>query len=275
MMILAVGSDKRRLDQLKAAVEAVLPHVKVYLFLSGDNVDGFLEEMRRHTQTLDYAFFNMRDDNDIALVRRVRQLYPQVKVIFCADDMAFVLNAFEFKAVGYLQNPVTRDKIRELFGKMNGVPMRKMLAVHTFGNFEVYVDKKPLHFKSRKAKELMAYLVDRQGAGASTEEIAVRLWEELPYDTNVKNKVQKAKRDLRASLQAEGLEDILISRHNDLAVNAAYLECDYYRFCIGEQKARAAYLGEYMVNYSWAESTAGQLNRILGLDEDREKAKKN
>lgn len=37
------------------------------------------------------------------------------------------------------------------------------------------------------------------------------------------------------------------------------LDCDYYHMLEGDMDAINAYHGEYMVQYSWAELTAGQL----------------
>ena len=44
---------------------------------------------------------------------------------------------------------------------------RPRLRVQTFGNFEVFYDGKPVHFRRRRTKELFAYLIDRRGAGST------------------------------------------------------------------------------------------------------------
>ena len=55
------------------------------------------------------------------------------------------------------------------------------------------------------------------------------------------------------------MEDILIRRKNNIAIRTELLDCDYYRMLEGDMAAVNAFRGEYMVNYSWAELTAGTL----------------
>ena len=74
-----------------------------------------------------------------------------------------------------------------------------------FGGFEVYVDGTALSFGRAKAKELLAYFVDRRGAGVTTREACAVLWEDAPYDTARKNYFQTVVADLRASLREAGL----------------------------------------------------------------------
>ena len=55
------------------------------------------------------------------------------------------------------------------------------------------------------------------------------------------------------------MEDIVIRRRGQVAVMTDRLDCDYYHMLEGDMDAVNAYRGEYMVQYSWAELTAGQL----------------
>ena len=127
----------------------------------------------------------------------------------------------------------------------------------TFGHFEVFVDGKPLHFGREKAKELLALLVDRHGAALTTRQIASVLWEDSEYNSKMKNKVTLTLHSLRETLRQAGVEDILIKTWNNLSINVPRIECDAYDFEVGNPGAVAAFKGEYMVNYSWAENTTG------------------
>ncbi len=54
----------------------------------------------------------------------------------------------------------------------------------TFGYFDLFVDERPVMFKSAKAKELLAVLVDRQGGTVTTDQIIGTLWEDRPNDVS-------------------------------------------------------------------------------------------
>ena len=69
-------------------------------------------------------------------------------------------------ASGYIEKPVTAGKVRKETEDLRyPLPAENepRLKIQCFGNFEVY-DRtgKPAHFSRSKAKEVMAYLVDRK-----------------------------------------------------------------------------------------------------------------
>ena len=133
------------------------------------------------------------------------------------------------------------------------------VEIHTFGNFDVFIDGKLALFTKSKAKELLAYLVDRKGASVSSAEIGAVLWEDPASAELTKDRVQHVKKDLRDILSRYGVEDILLSGWNAFAIDKAKVSCDYYNFLKGDAGAVQSYLGEYMSNYSWSEKTAGAL----------------
>lgn len=127
--------------------------------------------------------------------------------------------------------------------------------VHTFGNFEAFWKDRPLDWERDKAKELLAYLVDRRGAAVSSAEIALVL---LGDDAKVRN-VQTIISSLRKTLNSVGAGDVLIKRRNRTAIDVSKIQCDMYDFLDGDTRAERAYQGQYMSNYSWAEFTNGCL----------------
>lgn len=132
------------------------------------------------------------------------------------------------------------------------------MRVQTFGNFEVFVDGRPVGFKREKAKELFVYLVDRHGASVTTRQIAATLWEDADYDTSLKNKVTRTVSSLKSTMKSIGYEDIIIKSWNHLAVDIAKFSCDSYEYEHMDELAVNSFRGEYMANYSWAEYTTGK-----------------
>ena len=61
-----------------------------------------------------------------------------------------------------------------------------------------------------------------------------------------------------AASAVNGMEDVIISTHRQMAVRKELLDCDYYRLLSGDPGIH--FTGEYMNQYSWAEPTAGRLS---------------
>mgnify|MGYP000181762491 CR=1 FL=1 len=131
-------------------------------------------------------------------------------------------------AAAYLLKPITEDKLRrelnELERMNEEIPEPPRLVVHTFGNFEAFWKGRPLDWERDKAKELLAYLVDRRGAAVSSAEIALVL---LGDDAKVRN-VQTIISSLHKTLNSVGAGDVLIKRRNRTAIDVSKIQCDMY-----------------------------------------------
>ena len=140
-------------------------------------------------------------------------------------------------------------------------PQAKRLRVQTFGNFEVFYDGKPVHFSRSRTKELFAYLIDRRGAGSTMGELISVLWEGRPDTDSVRSQLRSLITDLRNTFRQLDEKSIIIKQRDLIAVDPDRVDCDYYRFLAGDKGAVNAFRGEYMSNYSWAETTVGALQQ--------------
>ena len=132
--------------------------------------------------------------------------------------------------------------------------------MQTFGNFEVYIDGKPLNFKYRRTKELFAYLVDRVGAMCSVGEIIGILFED---EGGREDYFQKLRRDLLSTLEEVGCENAIVHKRGMLGVVVTELQCDYYDYLNHKKDLATSYFGEYMSQYSFAEYTNAHLHSKL------------
>ncbi len=64
---------------------------------------------------------------------------------------------------------------------------------------------------------------------------------------------------LRDDLKKHGAEDILVKGWNAYGVDCKLVDCDYFDYVKGDSYAVNSFLGEYMLQYSWAEMTLGEL----------------
>lgn len=66
-------------------------------------------------------------------------------------------------------------------------------------------------------------------------------------------------------LKAVGAEGAITRSYNSMALDVKSVDCDYYRYEENSATYGGLYTGEFMVQYSWAESVAGYLDHKEGL----------
>jgi two-component SAPR family response regulator len=253
------------LKELTTELGHVFPDDEIQGFQAPMDAEHWATELAREGKKLSYAFMDirMRGMNGIELARRLKLLHPGTVLIFCTAYTEYAFDAMGMYAKGYLMKPVSAENIVRTLDEMvydwrkSQEDQQQHFWVKTFGNFEVFVDGKPLIFEREKAKEMLAYLVDRSGASVTTEQLAVVLWEDRVYDRTLKNYVSTVLGSLKKTLRQVGKEDILIKTRNHLSVNPEKIKCDAYDYERGIISAVNSFRGEYMVNYSWAEFKTG------------------
>ena len=265
MYVLAVDDERIMLKELTTELRQVFPNAEIRGFQEPLEAEKWAAQLAQEGNVLDYAFLDvrMRDMNGLELARRLKLLHPGTVLIFCTAYTEYAFDAIGMYAKGYLMKPISAENIVRTLDEMVH-DWRKFQEeqepdfwIKTFGNFEVFVNGQPLVFEREKAKEMLAYLVDRSGASVTTEQLAVVLWEDRAYDRTLKNYVSTILGSLRKTLRKVGKEDILIKSRNHLSVNPEKIRCDAYDYEKGIMSAVNSFRGEYMVNYSWAEFKTG------------------
>ena len=198
----------------------------------------------------------------IELAAAIKQKRPDVAVIFLTAYPKYAVSAFAVRASGYLLKPVTLEALADdVRHAMSGSrkPLTGHVVVHTFGGFDVLVDGRVVEFKRAKSKEILAFLVDRQGHTVTRAELFAALWEDREYDRSMQKQLDIYTRSLRDTLREYGAEEILDVGRGTLRVKPEAIVCDLYRFLEGDRDAVETYRGEYMSAYPWANMTESLL----------------
>lgn len=249
MRFLAVDDEKIMLEQLADMLCHIMPEAEV---ISCAWPDDALDIAGR--EQMDAAFLDIEigEMTGLELAAGLKKMQPDIHIIFVTGYQEYALDAFALHATGYLLKPVSEEALRRELDFICRKPVRNSrIRVQTFGGFEVYVDGQPVKFARTKAKELLAYLIDRRGASVTTREACAVLFEDdsgsrTGYFRNIL-------RELKTALQNAGVPEILERSFNSLAVAAEKIDCDYYRFLDGDPAAVNQYQNDYMPSYSWAE----------------------
>jgi two-component SAPR family response regulator len=190
LRIIAVDDERLALDHLLSKLREVQRVSEIKGFLHPQTA---LEEIRNgftpHVAFLDIEMYGM---NGIELALRFKKELPKINIIFVTGFSEYAPDAFALHASGYITKPVRTERIKTELENLR-YPLlnnRQRIRVQTFGNFEIFVDDVPIKFKRSRTKELLAYLVDRKGAGLGMAELAAVLWEERKYDRSLQNQLQ-------------------------------------------------------------------------------------
>ena len=211
--------------------------------------------LQTHPVDLALLDIDMPEISGLVLAEQVKRKCPDAAVVFLTAFSQYAVQAFKLRATGYLLKPVSLEELKEEVAYVNSRKPEHLsghIVVQTFGNFEIFVDGKTLVFHRQKAKELLAYLVDRNGRGVNRPGIYAALWEEGLYNYSKQKYLDVIIRSLRETLREAGIEEILEINGGFLRVRTELLDCDLYRFLKNDPEAVNAYRGEYMEEYHWA-----------------------
>lgn len=256
-------------DDEKLAVEnmlSLLQKLKLDAQITGfTEMDDAFEYIRGNHVDIAFLDIEMGEYNGIEIAKKCKEIAPYMNLIFVTGYSEYMLDAFRLHASGYLVKPVRIEELQAELENLRYPPkytLKSRIRIQTFGFFEVFVDSVPLKFTRTKCKECLAYLTDRRGARVTYAELSAVLWEDCAYNQAVQNNTQKIVSDLVKTLREVNLEELIIKSRQDIAINTALVDCDYYAVLDGDKSRLNTFMGEYMSNYSWAEFTVGELIKL-------------
>lgn len=138
-------------------------------------------------------------------------------------------------------------------------PAETVVSIRTFGYFDVFVGKKPIAFRNKKAKELFALLVDRRGGFITSGEAISFLWEDDPVNPVTLSRYRKVALRLKNTLEEYGISHVMETVDGKRRIVTEKVQCDLYLYLSGEQEYAQLFKGSYLNNYSWGENTLAEL----------------
>lgn len=272
MRVMAVENE---LDVLNGMVEVLHNNHRVMEVKGYDNGLLALEWLKQNKTDVVFMNIALKEINGLLLAEKMKEIQPDLFIVFVTDSPQYALQAFRVHAIGYLLKPIDKAKAEEELDNIAGILNRREIAekkkdkvrIQTFGNFEVYYQDEIVRFHRSISKEILAYLVDRRGASVSMGELETLTLEYSISENSRKSLIRTAIAELRSVFRGLGQEQIIVKERNFIRIVPDQIECDYYNFLSGNTDACNSYMGEYMAQYSWAEVTMAMLesknNKIL------------
>lgn len=262
MRIFLIDDELSARNSMERVVREARPEAEIMTFSRGQAALDAIENEALRPDVV-FSDIQMPGLNGLSLAVKLRTVCPSAKIIFVTGYHEYAVEAYQLHAYGYVMKPLKLERVNEELAHLEQLTALaakpETLTVRCFGYFEVFWQEKPLHFQRQQTKELFAYLISREGAACTNGEISAALWEEEDDLKATGSRIRTLLSDMRATLKAIGMEDVLIRNRASLAVNRARIDCDFYRMQNGDMDAINSFRGEFMVQYSWAEITAGML----------------
>lgn len=257
MRVLCVDGDERSLEHTLALCRSYRGVDEV---IGVSTAKDAVEQIRRNH--IDFALVEttLPDRNGIELAAELRERQTSVAIVFLTEKARYALDAYAVHPQSYLLKPLNNEALdNEITYFLLSKSLREVahIEVKTFGNFEITVDGTALAFKRSKSKELLALLVDKQGAGISRMQAATEMWEDREYDRSLQKYFDNILASLMETLRKYNIGELMEVKSGMIRIRPELIDCDRYRFTMGDANAINAYQGIYMYGYSWASWNGG------------------
>lgn len=235
----------------------------VGMFNKGTDAISFLSE---HPE-VDVALLDidMPVMNGIALSCELRNIRKDIIIIFVTGHTEFAEEAIRQKADYILFKPFDREDVIDALERAQLMHLRQGKPIYAtmFENtFDLIAHNQHVKFRSKKAKELLALLLSKEGNNVSIYEIVDCLWN--GDDTADVSSVgyRKAIKNLADTLEAYHAGSLLERTRGYCRVNLSMVDSDYYRFLRGDKNVAMRYHGQFLPEYPWAEQYVYRLDKL-------------
>lgn len=226
-------------------------------FQNAEDALAFAEKNQFELALLDVQLPQM---NGIELAVKLRQIHPDLPVVFISAYDEYVRDSNEIGGDYYIVKPYKRETIEMMVKKVSLLCKRlqKSVYLQMFGKFNVLKDGVPLPLHG-KTKEVLALIASRRGKEISNEEIYSTVWEGREYSNEHMKTYYNAIRRLRGILEEAGISDLVRSTPHGQMLNTEMCDCDYFSWQDKNPDSRARFEGEFLSEYTWGEYTLATL----------------
>ncbi|HYE84498.1 MAG TPA: response regulator [Clostridia bacterium] len=231
-----------------------------------------LEFLKKNEADAVFLDIEMPDIDGIELSNNIIGLQRSIAVVFVTAYNQYAVEAFRLNALDYLMKPVTLERLMETLNRVveeKGIKVRSCrIQVQCFDKFSVISGTGEVKFRTGKAEELLAFLIDRRGGSISRRELIDCLWEDFDGDRALIH-FNTTLHYVKKALLLHGIQIPIIYERGCYRFGMEGLNCDYLKFHafidsaaavdlknIREYEAAAElYTGDYLAGreYEWAE----------------------
>lgn len=275
MRIAAVDDEVHVLERFERMIREFKDIELCGLFETGEQLLSYLK-----AHPLDAVFLDieMPEVNGLELSAQILELHEDIDIVFVTAFNQYAVDAFEVQAVDYILKPLTEERLgralTRLLKNKGTTKYNEKPFIQCFGDFEVYLGLEALGWKNSKAKEIMAFLVQKGGVPVNWEKIADAVWPEYNSEKAQTN-FHATTYLLRKRLAEAGISGIIESGRGNYRIVTEQVMCDLYQldaliksnrmkrkedFVLIEKLEQRGYMEAS--GYAWAQPRAAELEEI-------------
>ena len=258
MRIIYVDDEIPAHDKFRVCVKEIKGVSDVKCFLESKQA---LEWGKEHKVDVAFLDIEMPCINGIELAKQLKETNENMTVFFVTAYENYALDAFSVKALGYILKPYRAQDVQEAIELAERIKpkIQKRVKIKTMPSFVISIDDEVVTLNGDKKVELLALLVEQEDAGLGSHEAIAYLWPDRPADKKTQTLLRVTMHQLNKELEKYGLEQLVLTKGRKKYINKEIVDCDLYRILEGNLEELNSYAGEYMKEYSWAETRNGQL----------------
>lgn len=155
-------------------------------------------------------------------------------IVFVTAYNHYAVKAFEINAIDYIVKPVTKNRLIKTIERIKLAPRptsEPSLHINCFRHFSVQVNGKDLNsgWRTRKAEELIAFLICEKGNYVAKEKIAEALWPEQSRDSALSN-LYMAYYYIKKQEEKTGVKIPIESERGKMRIDMKHIVCDMVEF---------------------------------------------
>lgn len=213
------------------------------------------------TKTLAAAFLDivMPTIDGIDLAEKLIAVNPDIKIViissYASGREEEIKKRLGTAFLGFCNKPYDKELLFRYIGEIEThVSKKREIEIRTFDCFDVFVSGIPITFQNAKSKELLALLVDRNGAYLTMDEAATLLWPDKNPERS-RAQYRDVTYRLRMILRENNLLSLVSIERGKLRLNKENIQCDLWNCLNGKIR----FHGLYMPSYDWAAERQGIL----------------
>jgi len=201
---------------------------------------------------IDAAFLdiNMPQMNGVDLAEKLVALNPSIDIIFIsgyANNESEITDRLGKNLKGFCRKPYDTNTLYRFIHGLSDRAATLKVNVKTFGLFDISYHGKSIRFSSTKSKELLAFLIEKEGAYVPMDIAMTALWPEKSAHL-AKKLYRDAVIRLKLTLKEHGLEALVYFFRAELSLNRVLVNCDLWQ--AKDNNDFTKYNFEYMTQYA-------------------------